>query len=184
MGLGGVLSSLSFADERKGAAGGICGVRGPKRTGVTDCHTSDVGHWLAMTWFFARNVVQAQFGSSRRPTPTHRLPIEFRRGRRPRRPVLPHSMSRFVGRADHSPPFWCVTRGTGADPSGASRHLLLHRGGFFVGSRAFFVGAGGPVRSLPAGPRHKKRPPKAVFFSRVFIMIICSFSWRRGAGRI
>ena len=28
------------------------------------------------------------FGSSGRPTPTHRLPIEFRRGRRPRRPAV------------------------------------------------------------------------------------------------
>ncbi len=32
-------------------------------------------------------VVENRFGSSGRPTPTHHLPIELRRGRRPRRPA-------------------------------------------------------------------------------------------------
>lgn len=36
---------------------GPCALRGGRGTGVTDCHTSDIGHWLAMTWFFARGAV-------------------------------------------------------------------------------------------------------------------------------
>ena len=44
LGFDGVLSSLSFAVERKGAAVGAA-------QGITDRHTSDIGHWFAMTGF-------------------------------------------------------------------------------------------------------------------------------------
>ena len=27
--------------------------QGGEGTGEADCHTSDIGHWFAMTWFFA-----------------------------------------------------------------------------------------------------------------------------------
>ena len=110
-----------------------------KEAGDADCHTSDIGHWFAMTevericvsfrdqsadwsWesvipqhkgrgeriatagvrtgfamtgFFTRGAVQARFGPSRTPAPTHRLPIELRRGRRPRRPASPQFLLRF-----------------------------------------------------------------------------------------
>ena len=42
LGFDGVLSSLSFAVERKGAARGAA-------QGITYRHTSDIGHWFAMT---------------------------------------------------------------------------------------------------------------------------------------
>ena len=59
LGFDGVLSSLSFAAERKGVAGGIGG-----RRGITDCH-SQCAHWLRNdTFFFARGTV----GSVRRGT--------------------------------------------------------------------------------------------------------------------
>ena len=51
LGFGGVLFSLSFAAERKGAAGGIGG-----RRGITDCH-SQCAHWLRNDTFFARGTV-------------------------------------------------------------------------------------------------------------------------------
>ena len=51
LGFDGVLSSLSFAVERKGAAVGAA-------QGITDRHTSDIGHWFAMTGFFTRGAVQ------------------------------------------------------------------------------------------------------------------------------
>ena len=56
-----------------------------------------------------RESVQARGGSSRRPTPTHRLPIECRRGRRPRRPA---SVTRgAVGRAKNKiAPGFCQGR--------------------------------------------------------------------------
>ena len=44
LGFDGVLSSLSFAVERKGAAVGAA-------QGITDRHTSDIGNWFAMTGF-------------------------------------------------------------------------------------------------------------------------------------
>ena len=51
LGFDGVLSSLSFAVERKGAAVGAA-------PGITDRHTSDIGNWFAMTVFFTRGAVQ------------------------------------------------------------------------------------------------------------------------------
>ena len=51
MGFGGVLSSLSFAAERKGAAGGTA----QREYGLPH---RDVGHWFAMTVFFTRGAVQ------------------------------------------------------------------------------------------------------------------------------
>ena len=83
--------------ERRGDP---CGRPGARRT---DCH-SQCAHWL-------RNDGLLQGvrygGSSGRPTPTHRLPIGFRRGRRPRRPA---SVTRgAVGRRPRRPA--SVTRG-------------------------------------------------------------------------
>ena len=57
MGFGGVLSSLSFAAERKGAAGGMALIN-RRGAGETDCRTSDIGHRFAMTVFFTRGAVQ------------------------------------------------------------------------------------------------------------------------------
>ncbi len=51
LGFDGVLSSLSFAVERKEVAVGAA-------QGITDRHTSDIGHWFAMTVFFTRGAVQ------------------------------------------------------------------------------------------------------------------------------
>ena len=51
LGFDGVLSSLSFAAERKEAAGGIGG-----RRGITDCH-SQCAHWLRNDRFFAWGAV-------------------------------------------------------------------------------------------------------------------------------
>ena len=90
--------------------------QGGRGNGDADCHTSDIGHWFAMTGFFhelrcksgwrgegtpphnhtlcragpvcpAGGAVENRFGSSGRPTPTLHSTIELRRGRRPRRPV-------------------------------------------------------------------------------------------------
>ena len=49
LGFGGVLWVLSAAVGRKYPAGGMTGGGGAE--GDADCHTSDVGHWFAMTWF-------------------------------------------------------------------------------------------------------------------------------------
>ena len=86
--------------------------KGGHGDGETDCHTSDIGHWFAMTGFFhelrcksgrrgegtppynhtlcsagpvcrAGGAVENRFGSSGRPTPTLHSTIELRRGGRP-----------------------------------------------------------------------------------------------------
>ena len=49
--------------------------------------------------------MQARCGSSGRPTPTHHLPIELRKGRRPRRPVASQVAGDHKGR-----PYGGVTR--------------------------------------------------------------------------
>ena len=67
-------------------------------------------------------------GSSGRPTPTHRLSIELRRGRRPRRPVCtsPHIC---VGRRALTPPFSRKkTRGKPRFPPARTQKILLIRG--------------------------------------------------------
>ena len=54
-----------------------------RRGGGTDCHTSDIGHWFAMTGFLHG----VQYGGTMwASSPTDCLPIEFRRGRCPHRP--------------------------------------------------------------------------------------------------
>ena len=66
-------------------------------------------------------VVENRFGSSGRPTPTHHLPIELRRGRRPRRPAASQVAGDRKGR-----PYGGVTRSAvrwadvGSEPSAAS----------------------------------------------------------------
>ena len=52
----------------------------------TDCH-SQCAHWPRNDRGFYMGCGTRPGGSSGRPTPTHRLPIGFRRGRRPRRPA-------------------------------------------------------------------------------------------------
>ena len=71
LGFGGVLSSLSFAAERKGAAGGktVVGKRGLPRARCA----------LAMTGFFHELRCKPGFRSSGRPSPVRRLPIDYRR---------------------------------------------------------------------------------------------------------
>ena len=71
LGFGGVLFSLSFAAERKGAAGGktVVGKRGLPRARCA----------LAMTWFLHEVRCEPGFRSSGRPTPARRLPIDLRR---------------------------------------------------------------------------------------------------------
>ena len=51
----------------------------------------------------ASNLVQVRCGSSGRPTPTNRLPIELRRGRRPDAPPAP-ALKISVGRDAHIAP--------------------------------------------------------------------------------
>ena len=71
--------------------------------GDADCH-SQCAHWLRNDIVFCKECGTKPGGSSGRPTPTHRLSIELRRGRRPRRPVCtsPHIC---VGRRALTPPF-------------------------------------------------------------------------------
>ena len=71
LGFDGVLSSLSFAVERKGAARGTA-------QGITDRHTSDIGHWFAMTGF----AWSAMGGGTHGSRPTKRSPHRhvYRRG--------------------------------------------------------------------------------------------------------
>ena len=54
--------------------------------------------------------VENRFGSSGRPTPTHHLPIELRRGRRPRRPAASQVAGDRKGR-----PYGSVTRSAGGE---------------------------------------------------------------------
>ena len=44
--------------------------KGALGTGGTDCHTSDIGHWFAMTRFFARSAVQGRLGRTEASAPT------------------------------------------------------------------------------------------------------------------
>ena len=60
--------------------------KGTEGTGLRIA-TASVRTGFAMTGFFARGCGTRPGGSSGRPTPTHRLPIDYRRGRRPRRPA-------------------------------------------------------------------------------------------------
>ena len=66
LGFDGVLSSLSFAVERKGAAVGAA-------QGITDRHTSDIGHWFAMTGFAWSAMGGGTHGS--RPTKNIAAPV-------------------------------------------------------------------------------------------------------------
>ena len=77
--------------------------KGALGTGDADCH-SQCAHWLRNDIVFCKECGTKPGGSSGRPTPTHRLSIELRRGRRPRRPVCtsPHIC---VGRRALTPPF-------------------------------------------------------------------------------
>ena len=70
LGFDGVLSSLSFAAERKGAAGG--------KTVVGKCGLPRARCALAMTWFLHEVRCKPGFKSSGRPTPVRRLPIDYR----------------------------------------------------------------------------------------------------------
>ena len=57
---------------------------------IADCHTSDVGHWFAMTWFLTRGAVQVQAGDREgRPYGVHSNGSDETgcRGRRPLREV-------------------------------------------------------------------------------------------------
>ena len=91
--------------------------KGAKGTGVADCHTSDIGHWFAMTGF-PWSVVHGRRATARvAPTegykeclaggrtgasaPTECLPIGFCRGRCPHRPasVTRGAVKRAVGDA-------------------------------------------------------------------------------------
>ena len=85
LGFGGVLFSLSFAAERKGAAGGktVVGKRGLPRARCA----------LAMTWFLHKVRRKPGFRSSGRPTPVRRLPIDLRRAASPH--VAPRQTQRF-----------------------------------------------------------------------------------------
>ena len=76
--------------------------KGALGTGDADCH-SQCAHWLRNDIVFCKECGTNPGGSSGRPTPTHRLSIELRRGRRPRRPVCtsPHIC---VGRRALTPP--------------------------------------------------------------------------------
>ena len=77
------------------------GVRAPRPTKEIRIATASARTGFAMTHL--QEVWYKSGGSSRRPTPTHRLPIECRRGRRPRRPALPNALLRFVGRRALTP---------------------------------------------------------------------------------
>ncbi len=85
----GALPRNRLAASATGGAAAISPYAGePLRTGVRIA-TASVRTGLAMTYIFTRECNGNPVGSSGRPTPTHRLPIELRRGRRPRRPVAP-----------------------------------------------------------------------------------------------
>ena len=68
LGFGGVLSSLSFAAERKEAAGSMALIN-RRGAGETDCRTSDIVHWFAMT-VFLQGVPIPGGPSGRRPAMT------------------------------------------------------------------------------------------------------------------
>ena len=59
--------------------------KGAKGTGDADCHTSDIGHWFAMTHY--KKCGASPGGRTEASAPTEGLPIEFRRGRCPHRPA-------------------------------------------------------------------------------------------------
>ena len=84
IGFGGVLSSLSFAAERKEAAGG--------KTVVEKCGLPRARRALAMTWFLHEVRCKPGFKSSGRPTPARRLPIDLRRA------ACPHAALRQTQR--------------------------------------------------------------------------------------
>ena len=84
IGFDGVLSSLSFAAERKGAAGG--------KTVVGKCGLPRARCALAMTWFLHEVRCKPGFKSSGRPTPVCRLPIDLRRA------ASPHAAARQTQR--------------------------------------------------------------------------------------
>ena len=86
----------------------VVGIRNTpaQRTRRTDCHTSDIGHWFAMTHYKKCGV--SPDGRTEASASTECLPIEIRRGRRPRRPAP-------------------VTRGGGAPGKKQNRPRLLPR---------------------------------------------------------
>ena len=59
--------------------------KGAEGTGDADCHTSDIGHWFAMTHY--KKCGASPGGRTEASAPTEGLPIEFRRGRCPHRPA-------------------------------------------------------------------------------------------------
>ena len=59
--------------------------QGGRWDGGTDCHTSDIGHWFAMTHY--KKCGASPGGRTEASAPTEGFPIEFRRGRCPHRPA-------------------------------------------------------------------------------------------------
>ena len=97
--------------------------QGGRGGGGTDCHTSDIGHWFAMTHYKKCGV--SPDGRTEASAPTECLPIEIRRGRRPRRPA---SVTRgAVRRADVGiGPYGSATRGAmGGRPQGSARREVI-----------------------------------------------------------
>ena len=93
-------------------------------------------------------VVENRFGSSGRPTPTHHLPIELRKGRRPRRPAGSQVAGDRKGRPYGGMNPWSG----GTHGSRPTRH-------YFVGADAY-IGPAAPIfksrvgqgpRALPVG---------------------------------
>ena len=91
-------------------------------------------------------VVENRCGSSGRPTPTRHLPIELRKGRRPRRPVTSQVAGDRKGRPYGDMKPW----GGGTHGSRPTRH-------YFVGADAY-IGPAAPIFKSCVGRRARALP--------------------------
>ena len=138
---------------------------GCKGTGVTDCH-GQCAHWLRNDRGFYMGCGTRPGGSSGRPTPTHRLPIDYRRGAASSTPRIRYKGCGGAG-GQRRPPLRtgtrnAVRRGVCVEENTEKRKSkkpIAFAIGFLVGDGGFEPPKASPadLQSVPFG--HSGNPP-------------------------
>ena len=130
--------------------------KGAEGTEDADCHTSDIGHWLAMTGFFTRGAVQVRAG--RYGERTERCRWQKKRGERVAAVKISGVRRKaawkfWAPQQDHRPLRKCILRcvGEGLCPShGRGKTPPLRKR--YKGRRGVFANVGQPKKEKNAHP--------------------------------